>query len=82
MMREELLDIRADVAYLKIGVSNINITLKSHDQRLTRVEENTAVSRRILEKNELTERSGYGRRLVKVESGMQKIGLAASSVKS
>jgi len=51
-------------------------------QRLERVVENTAITRRILEKNELNERSSFGRRLVKLESGMQKISTAASSIKS
>lgn len=59
----------------------VNDVVSDIRQRLERVEENTAVTRRILEKNELNEKSSFGRRLLKLESGMQKIGVAASSAK-
>ncbi len=74
IVKEEVSDIRADVA-------SINYTLKVYDQRLTRVEENTTVSRRILEKNELTEKSTHGRRLYRVESRVHKMGVVATTGK-
>jgi hypothetical protein len=72
IVKEEVSDIRADVA-------SINTTLNIHDQRLTRVEENTAISRKILEKNELTEKSTHGRRLYRVESRIHKMGVVATT---
>ncbi len=49
--------------------------------RLERVEENTTISRRILEKNELSEKSSHGRRLFRVESRLHKVGVAATTGK-
>jgi chromosome segregation ATPase len=69
------------VGTLESDSTSIMGLLRSQGERLARVEENTAVSRRILEKNELTEKSTHGRRLYRVESRIHKMGVAATTAK-
>jgi len=61
------------VGILESGSTSIMGMLRSQGERLTRMEENTAVCRRILERNELTEKSSHGKRIFRLESGVQKI---------
>jgi hypothetical protein len=73
VLKADVAVLKADVGVLKADVLSIKGILDIHDRRLSRVEENTAVCRRILERNELSEKSGHGKRIYRLESGVQKI---------